>query len=62
MVPGDMNEWSRVIFVKKSKFLDAGGPDTVVSPYAKRALTMVSRYEIGTPMQNTKVITNVQLC
>ena len=32
MVPGDMYEWSRVIFFKKSKFHDAGGPDTVVSP------------------------------
>ena len=32
MVPGDMYEWSRVIFAKKSKFHDAGGPDTVVSP------------------------------
>ena len=27
-----MYEWSRVIFAKKSKFHDAGGPDTVVSP------------------------------
>ena len=33
MVPGDMYEWSRVIFAKKSKFHDEGGPDTVVSPY-----------------------------
>ena len=33
MVPGDMYEWSRVIFAKKSKFHDAGGPDTVVSPF-----------------------------
>ena len=32
MVPGDMYEWPRVIFVKKSKFHNAGGPDTVVSP------------------------------
>ena len=32
MVPGDMYEWSRVIFAKKSKFHGAGGPDTVVSP------------------------------
>ena len=29
-----MYEWSRVIFAKKSKFHDAGGPDTVVSPIA----------------------------
>ena len=28
-----MYEWSRVIFAKKSKFHDEGGPDTVVSPY-----------------------------
>ena len=27
-----MYKWSWVIFVKKSKFHDAGGPDTVVSP------------------------------
>ena len=27
-----MYEWFRVIFAKKSKFHDAGGPDTVVSP------------------------------
>ena len=27
-----MYEWSRVIFAKKSKFHDAGGPDTVVLP------------------------------
>ena len=27
-----MYEWSRVILAKKSKFHDAGGPDTVVSP------------------------------
>ena len=27
-----MYEWSRVIFAKISKFHDAGGPDTVVSP------------------------------
>ena len=33
MVPGDKYEWSRVIFAKKSKFHDAGGPDTVVSPF-----------------------------
>ena len=32
MVPCDMYEWSRVIFAKKSKFHNAGGPDTVVSP------------------------------
>ena len=35
MVPGDMYEWSRVIFAKKSKFHDEGGPDTVVSPKVK---------------------------
>ena len=29
-----MYEWSRVIFAKKSKFHNAGGPDTVVSPRA----------------------------
>ena len=28
-----MYEWSRVIFAKKSKFHDAGGPHTVVSPF-----------------------------
>ena len=33
MVPGDMYKWFGVIFVTKSKFHDAGGPDTVVSPY-----------------------------
>ena len=38
MVPGDMYEWSRVIFAKKSKFHDAGGPDTVVSPSVPRQL------------------------
>ena len=27
-----MYKWSWVIFVKKSKFHDEGGPDTVVSP------------------------------
>ena len=27
-----MYKWSWVIFAKKSKFDDAGGPDTVVSP------------------------------
>ena len=27
-----MYKWSWVIFVKKSKFHDVGGPDTVVSP------------------------------
>ena len=36
MVPGDMYEWSRVIFAKKSKFHGAGGPDTVVSPGSSR--------------------------
>ena len=30
-----MYEWSWVIFAKKSKFHDAGGPDTVVSPYLR---------------------------
>ena len=30
-----MYEWSRVIFAKKSKFHNAGGPDTVVSPYTQ---------------------------
>ena len=33
MVPGDMYQWSWGIFAKKSKLHDAGGPDTVVSPY-----------------------------
>ena len=32
MVPGDMYEWSWGIFAKKTKFHDAGGPGTVVSP------------------------------
>ena len=32
MVPGDMYEWSWEIFAKKTKFHDAGGPTTVVSP------------------------------
>ena len=31
-----MYEWSRVIFAKKSKFHDEGGPDTVVSPSGKQ--------------------------
>ena len=38
MVPGDMYEWSWGIFAKKTKFHDAGGPGTVVSPIVK--LTM----------------------
>ena len=37
MVPGDMYKWSGGIFAKKTKFHDAGGPGTVVSPYAKQA-------------------------
>ena len=32
MIPGDMYEWSGGIFAKKTKFHDAGGPGTVVSP------------------------------
>ena len=32
MVPGDMYEWFWVIFAKNTKFHDAGGPGTVVSP------------------------------
>ena len=32
MVPGDMYKWSGGIFAKKTKFHDAGGPGTVVSP------------------------------
>ena len=43
MVPGDMYEWSRVIFAKKSKFHDAGGPDTVVSPN----ITLVTQSTVG---------------
>ena len=35
-----MYEWSRVIFAKKSKFHDAGGPDTVVSPLTERQLQL----------------------
>ena len=31
-----MYKWSWVIFEKKSKFHDAGGPDTVVSPTADK--------------------------
>ena len=34
MVPGDMYKWSGGIFAKKTKFHDAGGPGTVVSPFA----------------------------
>ena len=37
MVPGDMYKWSWVIFAKKSKFDDAGGPDSVVSPKGEAA-------------------------
>ena len=33
-----MYKWSWVIFVKKSKFHDAGGPDTVVSPFVNQLL------------------------
>ena len=33
MIPGDMYEWSGGIFAKKTKFHDAGGPGTMVSPY-----------------------------
>ena len=32
MIPGDMYEWSGGIFAKKTKFHDAGGPGTMVSP------------------------------
>ena len=32
MVLGDKYEWSWEIFAKKTKFHDAGGPGTVVSP------------------------------
>ena len=32
MVLGDMYEWSGGIFAKKTKFHNAGGPGTVVSP------------------------------
>ena len=35
MVPGDMSEWSWGIFAKKTKFHDAGGPGTVVSPFIR---------------------------
>ena len=37
-----MYKWSWVIFVKKSKFHDAGGPDTVVSPPMDRFAAQVS--------------------
>ena len=33
MVPGNMYKWSGGIFAKKTKFHDAGGPGTVVSPF-----------------------------
>ena len=36
MVPGDMYKWSGGIFAKKTKFHDAGGPGTVVSPIGQR--------------------------
>ena len=32
MVPGNKYKWSGGIFAKKTKFHDAGGPGTVVSP------------------------------
>ena len=32
MIPGDMYEWSGGIFAKKTKFQNAGGPGTMVSP------------------------------
>ena len=37
-----MYKWSWVIFAKKSKFHDAGGPDTVVSPITRVNLLIVN--------------------
>ena len=42
-----MYEWSRVIFAKKSKFHDAGGPDTVVSPNHQLLLLLILVYIVG---------------
>ena len=39
-----MYEWSRVIFAKKSKFHDAGGPDTVVSPYTTPETPQLAKF------------------
>ena len=46
MVPGDMYEWSRVIFAKKSKFHVAGGPDTVVSPTMEGAAHPIVKRDV----------------
>ena len=45
-----MYKWSWVIFAKKSKFHDAGGPDTVVSP--KEEVTYPSHPDPPPPQPN----------
>ena len=59
MVPGDMYEWSRVIFAKKSKFHDAGGPDTVVSPLAKVGLKNLFKSNVRRSQFSNFTIENI---
>ena len=49
-----MYKWSWVIFVKKSKFHDAGGPDTVVSPHLSNFLNNRTTEKSG---RETKIST-----
>ena len=44
MVPGDMYKWSGGIFAKKTKFHDAGGPGTAVSPICALFSSEVGKY------------------
>ena len=43
MAPGDMYKWSLLIFAKKSKFHDAGGPDTVVLPLVSKLVSQLRK-------------------
>ena len=51
-----MYEWSWVIFAKKTKFHDAGGPDTVVSPIILWHLTNSKQHREKTALMPMKSI------
>ena len=54
-----MYKWSGVIFAKKSKFHDEGGPDTVVSPYTNMDGTSKSiqwRYYVNENQSNVNLL------
>ena len=47
-----MYEWSRVIFAKKSKFHDAGGPDTMVLPFKFYFLKGIIQFQRSAHLPN----------